>query len=104
MIRVTTPTHTFTLPIDTSTLNEIQLTYKQYNISLVKHYHDGILPSGMTLDGYDIIQVLSQKETSMFKKGDVKVQVRVLTNAGKVLSSQEMVVDVSDTLNEEILL
>lgn len=103
MIRVTTATHTFTLPIATNTCDEIQLTYKQYNRKLVKHYHDGLLPEGMTLDGNDIVQVLSQQETSMFEEGDVKVQVRVLTKAGKVLGSKEMNIDVLDTLNEEIL-
>lgn len=103
MIRTTTPTHTFTLPIDTATCDEIQLTYKQYNNSLVKHYQDGVLPEGMTLDGFDVIQVLTQKETSTFRKGKVKAQIRVLTKAGKALTSQQMDIDVNETLNEEIL-
>ena len=119
MYRVTTPTHTFTLPIETSTCKEIQVTYYQEpkkNVSkcvpvrtvggeyIVKHYQNGQLPEGMTLDGKNVIIRLTQEETKLFNAGDViKAQVRVLTNADDAFASQKFNVQVYDVLNEEIL-
>lgn len=42
MYRATTPTHTFTLPMDTSNCLEILVTYKQGNVQLDKHYQGNI--------------------------------------------------------------
>lgn len=104
MYRATTPTHTFTLPIQTSTCNEILVTYKQGTATLDKHYEDSTLPSGMTLDGYDVAIKLSQEETLKFNaKNKVEVQVRVLTNDNNAMASQKFKVSVQDVLNEEIL-
>lgn len=55
MYRVTTPTHTFTLPIETSECSAIQVTYKQSCKTLVKLYSDGVLSDGMTINGKDVI-------------------------------------------------
>lgn len=103
MYRVTTPTHTFTLPIDTSTCTEILLTYEQGTTVLNKHYEDNTLPSGMSLSGYNVEQVLSQNETKQFKEGTVYAQIRVLTTAGKAYTSQKFKIKVKDTLNEDVL-
>ena len=103
MYRVTTPTHTFTLPIETDTCAEILVSYKQRDVQLDKHYQDGVLPSGMTLSGKTVVIVLTQEETKAFRKGSVSVQVRVLTNANKAYASQMFTVDNNQVLNEEIL-
>lgn len=103
MYRVTTPTHTFKLPIDTSDCAEIQLVYKQGNTSLIKRYENGVIPSGMTLDEDQVIQLLTQEETKRFKAGFVNAQIRVLTNGGKSYASQMFNVGVNEVLNEEIL-
>lgn len=103
MYRATTPTHTFTLPIETSSCTEIQLTYQQDDTVLVKHYQDGVLPEGMTLDGKDVNVFLTQEETKQFKKGKAYAQIRVLTNAQKVMASQKMALSVHDVFNEEVL-
>lgn len=50
MYRATTPTHTFTLPIETSTCSEILVSYKQGSVTINKHYQDSTLPEGMSLD------------------------------------------------------
>lgn len=106
MVRVTTPKHRFRLPIDTSTCKVIQLTYEQGNYKLVKQYENGSLPEGMTLDGYMVIQRLTQEETKAFKKGPVKAQIRVLTNEDDVLATPDggIRVNVDETTNEEILI
>ena len=104
MYKVTTPTHTFTLPIDADSYAEIQITYKQKKVILVKHYQDGILPEGMSLDGKDVIIHFTQEETKQFTAGtDVEAQVRVLTEGGDVYASQGFQVSVLPVLNEEIL-
>lgn len=104
MYRATTPTHTFTLPIQTSTCSEILVTYKQGKILLDKHYEDGTLPPGMTLDGKNVVIRFSQEETLKFNaKNPVQVQVRVLTNDNNALASQKFNVSVEDVLNEEVL-
>lgn len=100
--RVTTPTHTYNLPMDTSTLSVIQVTYKQGAVSIVKQYQ-GSLPRGMSLDGKKVIITLTQQETKEFKAVPVKSQVRVLTNVGKALASQKFTINVEDVLNEEVL-
>lgn len=104
MYRVTTPTHKFTLPIQTSTCKEIQVTYKQDEVSLIKHYQNNTLPEGMTLNGKEVIVQLTQEETKAFKPGSgIYAQVRVLTNDELAYASQMFNVFVDNVLNEEIL-
>ena len=104
MYRVTTPTHTFSLPMATSECEVIQVTYKQQDeVVLSKQYDDGVLPSGMTLDGNDVILNLTQAETKKFVKGKAKVQVRALTGEGKALASDNFEFQVYDVNNEDIL-
>lgn len=103
MYRVTTPTHTFKLPIDTSDCSVILLDYKQDKTTLTKKYENGTTPAGMTLDEDQVIQVLTQEETKKFKKGFVNIQIRVLTNSGKSYASQWFTSVVNDVINEEIL-
>ena len=104
MYRITTPTHTFTLPEPTSNYSVIQVTYRQRNFSLVKEYKNNVLPDGMTLDGKNVIIKLTQEETKDFKSTEkASVQVRVLTPAGDAYASQEFLIDVDNVLNGEIL-
>ena len=103
MYRVTTPTHTFTLPSDTSNYSEIQVAYKQGQNLLVKHYQDATLPEGMTLDGQNVIITLSQEETKSFSKGSASVQVRVLTSGGEAMASQVFTISVRDVITEDVL-
>ena len=103
MYRVTTPTHTYTLPIETSSCKEILVSYKQKNLLLEKHYQDGTLPSGMTFNGNDVIVNLTQAETKAFDNGKIDAQVRVLTNANKAFASQIFTITHKDVINEEIL-
>ena len=104
MYRVTTPTHTFALPMQTSELAEIQIQYKQGSVSILKHYENGTLPSGMTLDGNKVYVRLTQEETKQFApKPQASVQVRVLTNDNTALASQKFNIIIHNVLNEDIL-
>lgn len=103
MYRVTTPTHTFVLPIQTSTCTEILLTYKQGGTMLEKHYENGALPAGMTLYRNQVIQQLTQDETKLFKDGFAQVQIRVLTTEGKSFASQIFNIHINEVLDETVL-
>jgi len=103
MYRATTPTHTFTLEVQTSTCDEILVTYKIGDVVLNKHYEDGTLPDGMTLDGKKVIVKLTQEETLMFPAGkSVEVQLRARIGSD-VLDTSIFKVTVNGALNEEIL-
>lgn len=100
----TTPSDTFTLPIETNTCTKIQVTYKQGKYKIVKLYQNGTLPPGMTLDGKKIIVRLTQDETKKFNSdGMISVQVRVKTESNDVFASQKWKVYVDTSLNEEVL-
>ena len=104
MYRATTPTHTFTLPIDTSTLSEILVSYKQGPVTLDKHYQDSTLPSGMTLDGEKVIVKLTQDETKLFRpNAQADVQVRVLTVSGDAHASKRFGITINSVINDEVL-
>ena len=103
MFRSTTASFTFVLPIQTSTCTEILLTYKQCEKELDKHYENGTLPEGMTLNKNEVIQQLTQEETKLFDEGIVAAQIRVLTNQGKSHSSQVFYIKWSDVLNDLVL-
>lgn len=104
MQRATTPTHTFTLPMNVDELKEIQVTYKQGETSLVKHYQDGILPSGMSLNENTVSIRLTQVETKLFtEKRSTLAQVRVLTLTNIAMASQKFKIKIDSLLNEDIL-
>lgn len=99
MIRGTTPTHIFQLPIDTGTLKKVRITYKQHSkVVLEKTEAD------VDMEGSTISFVLTQEESMRFQIGvSVKLQVKVLTVNGAVLASPIMALTVEDILNSEVL-
>ena len=104
MFRATTPIHTFSLPIETSDCKDIQVTYKQKKtVVLEKYMNDGVLPSGMEIDGKDVIITLTQDETKLFVAKMATVQIRVLTNSGVASASEIFNIQVKDVLHDNIL-
>ena len=99
MIRGTTPTHTFNVPIDTSTIKEVRILYAQDDaLVLVKETKDCELGDGI------VKTTLSQDDTFMFDcKKCVEVQIRVLTEGGEALASVPVKVSVSKCLHDEVL-
>lgn len=98
MIRATTPTHTFSLPIETNTIKSLLVTYKQgEDIVLEKTKED------CTLTGSTIKLTLTQEETKMFSPERVKIQLRVLTNDNVSLASKVKTKTVEDVLNDVVL-
>lgn len=99
MYRFTTPTHRFKFKTNPYQFADIEITYTQQgNIVMVKYKED------LSFDENNIVYfVLTQEESSKFKeKIPAKLQVRVLTSAGRVFASKEKDVEVLNVLNETV--
>ena len=97
MYRVTTPTHTFNLPFDTSLIDKLILTYKQNGKTVIEKTE-----ADVTMDGTTVSVTFTQKETALFKADVAKVQMRVKTGE-KVMASNILTVNVHEVLNKEEL-
>jgi hypothetical protein len=99
MIRGTTPTHNFVLPIETEMVQAIQIIYAQKG--------ETVLTKGKgdcTFDGNSVSVKLTQQETFMFSEDEyVEIQIRVLTPAGDALASHIMRVHCDECLSNEVL-
>lgn len=99
MIRGTTPTHIFNLPVDTSTLKEVRITYEQFQRAVIEKTETDVQMEGKT-----ITLTLTQEETLKFKHtSKVRVQLKVLTTTGAALASPIKELSVDEILNEEVL-
>lgn len=95
----TTPTHTFTVPFDTSTLKAVRIVYAQCDKVLFVRTGDDIKMGQNT-----IITTLTQEETlEIDPKKVVQIQVRVLTNSDDSLASDVMLVSAAKCLEQEVL-
>ena len=97
MYRVTTPTHTFNLPFDTSLIDKLILTYKQNGKTVIEKTE-----ADVTMDGTTVSVTFTQQETALFKADVAKVQMRVKTGE-KVMASNILTVNVHEVLNKEEL-
>ena len=95
----TTPTHTFTLPFDTSLVETIQITYKQVNnIVLQKRKEDCVLNSNQVEVSF------TQEETFKFNLNQpISIQVRILTVGGDAIASDIVRTSVKMCLDGEVL-
>lgn len=99
MIRGTTPTHTFRLSIETSTITELRITYVQLGKTVVEKTENDV-----KLGEKSISLTLTQEESLEFRAGsEVEVQLKVLTNVGTVLASPVISLTVGKILNTEVL-
>ena len=73
MIRGTTPTLTFKLPFDCSTIDIISISFAQYNkIVFEKYYYDCVIK------GNEIIVTLTEDDTLKFNSDEhAEIQIRV---------------------------
>lgn len=99
MIRGTTPTHIFNLPIETEKIKKVRVTYAQNDrILVVKTENDvALTPTAIRL-------TLKQEDTLRFAANmPVYIQLKVLTIGDLVLASPVKPIPVSVILNEEVL-
>ena len=100
MVRGSTPKHTFTLPIPTSTVKKVRITYEQLGREILEKTEDDV-----KMEENTITLRLTQSETLKFKENkDARIQLKVLTNSGDLLPSQIFTVTVKEILDEEELI
>lgn len=99
MVRGTTPTHIFELPFHSDQVVKIRIVYMQSGkVVLEKNESDCIKKENQ------IITTLTEKETMDFRSClNAKIQIRVTTIDGKVLTSSVFEIDVEALLKEEVL-
>lgn len=99
MIRGTTPKHTFTLPFDTSELEDVRIIYAQDDEVLFKKE-----TADCTLDANVISVTLTEEETLQFNHEKLaQIQLRVQMKGGDILSTDVMVSYVGKCLDTEVL-
>lgn len=99
MIRGTTPTYTFEVPVDMASIKSVRITYAQgRNIVLTKQIEDCTMQDGT------ITVTLTQQETLRFaESANVGIQLRVLMDDGLALSTSVMYVTVGACLDNEVI-
>lgn len=99
MRRGTTPTHIFTIPpdINMSTISKIQVVYSQNNTQ--------VLCKNDCKASDNVVKVeLTQEETFLFNhKIRAEIQLRLLTNDGKSMLSDVIIIGVEKCLSDEVL-
>lgn len=99
MRRGTTPTHTFQLPVDVSTLKEVKIIYAQSNKEVLTKYKENC-----AADGTSVSVTLSQEETLKFSAcSPCQIQVRALTLDGMALASDIITIKVDPILDGGVL-
>lgn len=98
MRRLTTPTHTFTLPINADLVDKFLLTYTQDGKIILEKNRDD-----MSVNGNVWSVKLTQEETKLFAEDVARAQIRILTTGGDALASDKMRFYVDGVFNEEVL-
>lgn len=100
MIRGTTPTHYFGIPISKERVKNIRVTYRQDNRNIIDKGMDSV-----EIIGNNVKVHLSQQETFAFTAGiKAKVQLRVLSTEGVLFGNRKPVsIDVYESFNREVL-
>ena len=99
IVRGTTPTHTFTLPMDCDELRSIQVVYAQGEATKIRK-EDGDL----ACEGRQVTCTLTQAETlSLNAELRCEIQVRALTADGVALAGRIIREDVGRCLDNEVL-
>lgn len=99
MIRGTTTTHIFNIPLEASDIKDIKVTYSQGGtIILTKKKKDCKIADNT------IAVPLSQEDTFKLDSSQhVKIQLRILTDKDRVMSSKVMTLSVGACLDSEVL-
>lgn len=99
MTRGTTPTHTFTLPVDTDRVKSIRALYAQEKNIVLR-----LNTERFNLNGRTAKVKLTQEETLKFDETKLaEVQIRILTLDGDSLASNVKWVSVGRLLEDEVL-
>lgn len=99
MIRGTTPTHIFTIPLATDLISCVRIIYAQNDIVLFEKQTDDCKLGNQTIS-----TSLTQEETLLFDcKYLVQIQLRLLLNDGSALASKVNYIELEKCLSDEII-
>lgn len=99
MMKGTTPTHVFTLPVNVDVIKTIRIIYAQGGVERVTKSTEDC-----TMEGNRVTVKLTQEDTFAFMEDEcVEVQVRVLTTSGDALASRIIRVHCRECLSDEVL-
>ena len=99
IVRGTTPTHTFTLPMDCDSLKAIRVVYAQGEAVIIKKED-----ADLTCEGKRATCTLTQAETlSLNAELRCEIQVRVLTSDGVALAGRIIREDVGRCLDDDYM-
>lgn len=99
MRRGTTPTHTFQLPVDAATLEEVKIIYAQSGKEVLTKYKEDCSANGTAVS-----VTLTQEETLKFSAcSPCQIQVRALTADGEAMASDIIEIKVYPILDSGVL-
>ena len=99
MIQGTTPTHVFTVPIDTEIIDKLSITYAQNGVVILKKDKEDC-----TIEANTITVKLTQEETLKFSENaSVQIQMKVLLVDGNVLVGSIHREKVNEVLDKVVL-
>lgn len=104
--RGTTPTHTYTLPVSDSAIDNIYITYAQYGVTVVELTGDSVtITSDDTDSGTSTASVtLTQEQTLDFVGGSIaEIQVRFTTTSGVAFASQKIQIDIDPIIKDGVI-
>lgn len=95
--RGSTPTQTFTIPFDTSTIDSVIIIYAQNKTEVFRK-----TSADCTITDDDISVILTQEDTLSLSEGDAEVQMIVKLLTDKVLVTDEITLFVEGVLSEDV--
>lgn len=99
MVRGSTPTHRFGLPFETDIISDVIIAYAQRDEVIFKKEKDSC-----TFEGNNIYVDLKQAETLKLVGDEMlQIQLKVLTNEGKILVSNIITEKVDKLLIEDVI-
>lgn len=99
LIKGTTPTHVFKVPLESAQIQNVEITYSQ---SDEEAFRKGV--SDCVIEDYKISVQLKQEDTlKLNHKKKVQIQIRVRTVNGEVMSSRVIQREVEQCLSGEVL-
>ncbi len=93
MVRGTTPTIKYRIGLDTSTIVECVVSFKQAKVELFQKFYDDVELADKTVS-----VTLTQEETLSFHAGKLMTQIKVKTQDGKVYASPVLEMKVHEAL------
>ena len=99
MIKGTTPTHTFHIPVSAEEVKKVKITYKQCGITVLTKREDEC-----EIVDYAVSVRLTQEDTFKFNENElVCLQIRVITQNDEALACEPFYRDLFGCLDTEVL-